>query len=341
MSRVRQGCGMHVTGEGFMAETGTAEAIDRQAAVWAARLDRAPLTEAEQQALDSWTADDPRHLGAYAKARAVALHSKRAAGLIAAPQFTIASQNEAPRMSRRALLAASIGVVSLGSAGLAAAYLRKFQRIDTVRGETRSVTLDDGTVISLNTLSRIEVRFNQDVREVVLKFGEVLIDVATRRDRPFLIRAANATMTTQGGMFLVKRLDASPLQVTTLEGALQLVSDQDQVIPLSANQTLALGDDRMVSPSARPTFLEADRAASLLAWRDGKLAFHDDTLNAAAIQFSRFRGAPIQFGGGEVGRLRITGLFEANDPAAFARAVAHSLNLRAEISSKRILLSQA
>lgn len=324
---------MHVAGEGFMAETHTAEAIDRQAAAWAARLDRAPLTAAEQQALDEWTADDPRHLGAYAKARAVALHSKRAAGLTAAPQV------EAPRMSRRAMLSASIGVASLGGAGLAVAYLQRSQRIDTARGETRSVTLDDGSVISLNTLSRIEVRFNQDVREVVLKFGEVLIDVATRRDRPFLIRAANATMTTQGGMFLVKRLDASPLQVTTLEGALQLVSDQDQVIPLSANQTLALGDDRMASPSARPTLLEADRAASLLAWRDGKLAFHDDTLNAAAVQFSRYRGAPIQFGRAEVAALRITGLFEANEPAAFARAVAHSLNLRAEIGPKRILLS--
>ncbi|GAW41100.1 fec operon regulator FecR [Brevundimonas sp. SH203] len=318
-----------------MAETDTAEAIDRQAAAWAARLDRAPFTEAEQRALDAWTAEDPRHLGAYAKARAVALHSRRAAALTAAPK------SDAPRPSRRLLLAASLGAASLGGVGFAAAYLRRSRRIETARGEVRSVTLDDGSIVSLNTLSRIDVRFNSDVREVVLSFGEALIDVATRRDRPFLIRAANATMTTQGGAFLVKRLEASPLQVTTLKGALQLVSDQDRVIPLTANQTLVLGDEAMAGSSSAPTLIEAGRADSLLAWRDGKLAFHDDTLNVAAAQFSRFRGAPIQFGGAKVAQLRITGLFEANDPAGFARAVAHSLNLRAEIGPKRILLSQA
>ena len=62
---------------------------------------------------------------------------------------------------------------------------------------------------------------------------------------------------------------------------------------------------------------------------------------AAAAEFSRFRGAPIQFDGEQIAQMRITGLFEANDSAAFARAVAHSLNLRAEIGPERILLSKA
>lgn len=326
---------MHVTGEGFMSETETAEVIDQRAALWAARLDRAPLTETERKELDAWIGGDTRRLGAFARARAVAVHSRRAVALGEAP----CASAQPPVASRRALLAASVAVVSLGGAGLAAAYWRRSQRLETMRGEIRSVVLDDGSIVSLNTLSRVSVRFSRDVREVVMMFGEVLFEVAGA-DRPFVIRAAGATMTTQTGLFLLKRLDQSPLQITTLKGALNIVSGRHQKLELAENRTLAVGGFA-VQHALQPGRVDDRRAQGLLAWREGKVAFHDDTLAAAAAEFSRFRGAPIQFDGEQIAQMRITGLFEANDSAAFARAVAHSLNLRAEIGPERILLSKA
>jgi len=49
----------------------TSEEIDTRAAKWAASGDRGELSEAEQAALEAWLAEDRRHLGAYARARAV------------------------------------------------------------------------------------------------------------------------------------------------------------------------------------------------------------------------------------------------------------------------------
>lgn len=324
---------MHVAGEGWMLQTEveTAEQIDRQAAAWAARRDDAPFSEADQMQFEAWAGTDPRRLGAFARARAVALHSRRAAaldeGAVEEPRFP----------TRRALMAAGVAAVLVGGTGLAAAYLRRPQRFETLRGEIRTVPLDDGSSVTLSTLSQVSVRFSRNAREMVLAFGEVLFDVAADPARPFMVRAAGAALTADKGLFLLKQIDQQPLQITALTGALKVTPDDGPPHNIAPNHSLVLsGEGR-----GRVLRLDPRRTEGLLAWREGKLEFHDDRLSVAAAEFSRFRGAAIEFADAEVADMKITGLFEANDPATFARAVARSLNLRAEIGPERILLSQA
>lgn len=314
-----------------MAERETAEAIDRRAAAWAARIDRAPLEPQEQQELDSWLRQDVRRLGAFARARAVAEHTRRAAALgggAIEPDAT-------PPMSRRALIAAGLGVGGVSLAGLAAASWRQAQRLETGRGEVRTVALDDGTTISLNTLSRVSVRYTRSVREVVLMFGEALFTVAEDPQRPFILRAAGERLTASAGAFLLKRLDQAPLEVTALAGSIRMIGSGRTLESLPANHLVRF-------EASEPQVVPVDSGARgrLLAWRDGKLEFRDENLARAAAEFGRYRGAPIQLADAGVSALTITGLFEANDPAAFARAAARSLNLRAEIGPERILLSR-
>jgi ferric-dicitrate binding protein FerR (iron transport regulator) len=59
----------------------TASAVDQMAADWVARAELRTLTSEEEAELEVWLERDPRHLGAYAKARAVALHCEEAAML--------------------------------------------------------------------------------------------------------------------------------------------------------------------------------------------------------------------------------------------------------------------
>lgn len=329
MLQMRLGCGTHVSDEGRMTGTETAEDIDRRAAAWAARLDRGPFSGADQLAFDAWVSKDTRHLGAFARARAVALHTRQAAAL----QGTTAV--ERPELARRSLLAAGVAVGMLSGVGLAAAYWRRSQRLDTARGEVRAETLDDGSVVTLNTQSRVSVRYTRSVREVFLMYGEALFEVAVDPVRPFVMRAAGAVLTTYDGSFLLKRLNQAPLEVVALAGSLHMRMGRDQAQMLAANQLVRFGGNETSSP--RPLGLATDR---ILAWRDGKVEFHDASLERAAAEFARFSGAPIELADRQVAEMKITGLFEANDSAAFARAAARSLNLRAEIGSTRILLSR-
>src|ERR1700759_1904466 len=56
----------------------TAHQIDAEAADWAARLDRGPLSAEDEAALQGWLDGDARALGAFGRMRALALSSERA-----------------------------------------------------------------------------------------------------------------------------------------------------------------------------------------------------------------------------------------------------------------------
>lgn len=104
----------------------TSQEVERAACLWAARLDDGPLSPADQAELDAWLEGDVRRLGAFARARAVAVHSRRAAALEGgAIPFTRAAPK--PSISRRGLIAASVSVVAVGGAGALAALQRRAQ----------------------------------------------------------------------------------------------------------------------------------------------------------------------------------------------------------------------
>lgn len=311
----------------------TAEEIDVAAAAWAARMDDGGLSPEDRQRLDLWLDGDTRRLGAFARARAVAVHSYRAGALQAVSDVSCASS--AP--SRRAMLAAGLGGAVLVGAGLGAAWMRRSQTLETARGEVRTLHLEDGSAITLGTLSRISVRYGGDARRIVLMFGEVLFDVAEGQSRPFVVEAAGAVMSTYAGRFLLRRLHQLDLQVSALSGEARLRLRSSEEHLLRANHAVSLSPGRPVALETVDDG-EADRR---LAWVDGKLAFHDDALSEAAAAFSRYRGAPIVLGDARVAAMRITGLFDANDPGAFAKAVAASLDLHAEVGPQRILLTRA
>ena len=52
----------------------SSEDIDHAAADWAARLDRAALSDRETQDLETWASADPRRRGALARAMAILAH---------------------------------------------------------------------------------------------------------------------------------------------------------------------------------------------------------------------------------------------------------------------------
>jgi transmembrane sensor len=73
-----------------------------------------------------------------------------------------------------------------------------------------------------------------------------------------------------------------------------------------------------------------------LAWRDGRIAFEGEALGQAAAEFARYSDVRIVIADPELGREEIAGLYQANDPVGFAKAVALSLNARAEVGSGEV-----
>ena len=315
----------------------TAKQIDAAAADWAARVDRGVLSVAEEKELEDWLAADPRRAGAYARARAVSLYSERARAL--GEQFDPAKFVAVkPAASRRQFLWGGAAAAAMGgvmTAGLV--FATRGQAYATKRGEMRVVPLSDGSVISLNTESRIRVVFSDARRLIHLDAGEALFDVAKDKARPFVVHAGDTTVSAVGTSFIVQKLEGSPIQVLVREGLVD-VRQAAVALPvrLGANMR-ATADEATDQPkpilavAVQPT--EVDR---VLAWREGRIAFEGETLAQAVVELQRYSDTRIVIDDPAIAREEITGLFQANDPVGFAQAVAASFGLHADVGEKQV-----
>ncbi len=76
--------------------------------------------------------------------------------------------------------------------------------IDTLTGQTKDVTLPDGSIVTLSAQSRLSYpkEFSPSVREVFLE-GKAFFDVAKKADHPFVVKTTHASVRVLGTSFLV------------------------------------------------------------------------------------------------------------------------------------------
>ena len=314
--------------------------IDRIAAEWAARQ-CSGLAPADQQELDRWLKDDPRHLGAYAKAGAVLAQLDRVG---AAGPDVLRTLDAAPAigsaLNRRTALVGSMAAGLAVSAG-GAFWLWRLLRQESYAtriGETKEIVLSDGSLVTLNTDSKLLVHYSKTRRQIQLLQGEALFDVAKNKKRPFVVMAGDTQVRAVGTSFTVKLLPEQPVQVLVREGVVEIKRPQVPQAPpvrLVAN-TLAL------APPQAPISTEAVPRIQVtrdLAWREGRIAFDNETLANAAREFGRYSDIQVRVPP-ELENQTITGLFVSNDPVGFARAAAISLNLHVEVANREVRLTR-
>ena len=108
-------------------------------------------------------------------------------------------------------------------------YLRS-DAVVTGVGEQRTLTLEDGTRIQLNTDTRAVVRYDERLRRVELEKGEAMFEVARRPDWPFVVTAGDRQIRALGTAFVVRR-EAEVLAVTLVEGKVTVTPTVDEQVP--------------------------------------------------------------------------------------------------------------
>jgi transmembrane sensor len=178
----------------------------------------------------------------------------------------------------------------------------------TAFGEQRSVMLDDGTRVTLNTASKIEVELGEKHRVVRLVQGEALFEVAHDTARPFDVTAGKATVRAVGTQFNV---DARPQQttVTVVEGRVAFLSGKAQI--------LVAGDRLVVSAAGTAALSHGFNVNAVLAWTRHQLVFERRTLREVAGEFNRYNHERITIESESLRSQEVTGVFQSNDPASF------------------------
>jgi transmembrane sensor len=322
-----------------MAERETSRDIDQAASDWTARLDRGPLTPEGADAFQAWLRGDPRRRGALLRARALSLLSESAQAL--GPDFDPVAF-EAPGRSRLAGLSrrqaltwaggvAGAAVVAALGVGVSAAGAV----ISTARGEIRLAPLKDGSTVLLNTQTRIRVRYSQGERRVTLLKGEAYFAVARDETRPFIVEVDGRRLSTMQAGFRVRKLETDPVDVLVNQGQVDVAISSANSVALKPNTRLVLS-----GPAERPQSVGPEAVTRELAWRDGKLAFEGESLSQAAEAFARYSDTRIQIRDPALAREPVTGLFAANDPAGFGRAIARVFDAQFEQDGDKVVLTR-
>jgi len=321
-----------------MAKRDTSRDIDQAASQWTARLDRGPLTAEEEAGLQAWLGGDPRAKGALLRARALSMMSESAQALgerFDPVAFEAIEASPPGRSRRQALLWAggATAAAALGALGVGVATAGTVVR--TRRGEIRLTPLEDGSSVLLNTDSRIRIRYDRGERRVALLEGEAYFSVARDDDRPFVVEVDGRRLTTSQAGFRVRRLERAPVEVLVNQGRVD-VAGGGSGLALAANSRMALS-----GPAAgRPQRLAPETVTRELAWRDGKLAFEGEPLAEAAAAFARYSDTTIEVRDPVLAREPVTGLFAANDPVGFSRAVARVFDARIEVERRGVVLTR-
>jgi transmembrane sensor len=190
------------------------------------------------------------------------------------------------------------------------------QTFETGFGEQRFVRLDDGSGVTLNTASKIEVKLSKGHRVIRLLQGQALFDVAHDRARPFDVYTGNSILRAVGTRFDVD-VRSNRTTVTIVEGVVSLTHGLDEALP-QGNTPLLRVSDRVVIDSAGPGTPQHNvRLDETTAWTRQQLVFNGRTLGDVADEFNRYNRDRIVVDSAELRAEQITGVFKANDPASF------------------------
>jgi transmembrane sensor len=213
-------------------------------------------------------------------------------------------------------------------------------------GEQRVVRLEDGTRISMNSATRIEVDFARLRRHVVLGDGEAYFEVAHNPARPFVVSAGGHDVTALGTTFLV-RYDPTCTAVTLVEGKVTVSNTAAPPAERgdtsgSARRPLALtpGERLLLAPNTAPS-VDLPRIDALIAWRRGEVVLDKTPLTDAVAEMNRYEDEKLIIDSPEVGTLPISGIYHTGDSDGFAQTVARLYRLQISRKANELHLTGA
>jgi transmembrane sensor len=244
------------------------------------------------------------------------------------------------------LLAIGIGLTAWHSLYRAPAYATEI-------GEQRSITLEDGSSVTLNSRSRIKLRFTAGERAVELIEGQALFTVAKDSARPFVVSTGDTRVRAVGTQFDVYRKRTGTV-VTVVEGRVAVARNLGVVkpaahAPLPSSEDgprvgpgellLAAGEQLRVTAAA----IEPPKAANIAhatAWTDKRLVFESTPLREVVEEFNRHNRQQLVIRDPELYDFHISGVFPSADSDRMVEFLRQRFGVTASPSGDEIEISR-
>jgi transmembrane sensor len=306
---------------------------------WFARKRSGEMTAREAAELDAWLAADAEHRALFDQAEywwgaASALRGdpeilklrEEVTGrrrLIPRPRFVLGGAMAA------SLAAAVFGGWQAMDAGLIptpVALIKGEQTFRTGVGQTATVRLRDGSVVTLDTDTIVRARETKGERLIWLTRGQAFFKVAHDRSRPFRVAAGDKVVTAVGTAFSV-RVQKHAVEVTLVEGKVRVQEASAPPLlptakpPVRVAPTEMTAGSKLVAVQDKGWVLRPVDTAKAESWMQGQLIFEDRPLGEVAAELNRYSDRKIVIADQAVASTPITGAFATGDVNAFVSAV--------------------
>ena len=172
------------------------------------------------------------------------------------------------------------------------------------RGRDYELTLDDGTVLTINsdTQVRFPTEFSGSERRVSVDYGEVFFRVKHDEKHPFIVETGGGEVSVLGTTFNVNAYPEVPVTTTLISGKVG-VTKAGKTALLDPGKEAVFGKDGGLEVRTADT-------AKVLAWMTGQFVFEDYPLSLIAAQLERWYDVELTFEEMALREIRFTGIFE-------------------------------
>lgn len=287
-----------------------------QAAHWHSVMDGAPSAE-EARAFEQWRSAHPDHERAWQRMQA--LWGLLAAPAQQAPGHRLSVMLQETRGRRRKRRGAAVRTAALALAALAPLWWALHAQLPWLTadlrsgvGEHRTIELSDGSRLTLNTDSAVDIVYTAQERRIVLRQGEILAEVAPgQAGRPFVVDTRDGSATALGTRYIVRLLpDATRVTVTESRVKACPARPGAACQDAAAGQTLDIRPDSVGPPRTAPRDAEG--------WTQGRLSVSDTPLPQVLDELARHRRGLLLYDAQALADLRVSAVLPLDGDAALA-----------------------
>jgi len=182
----------------------------------------------------------------------------------------------------------------------------------TKTGEMQSFVLNDGSKITLGAKSAIKLNFSHDIRRIDLVQGDVYIDVAQDRARPFLVHTPQADYKALGTRFIVNQYPTSST-LSMLHSKVEVSALGDMNVH---KKTVKQGERLNTSMHGFGDISPITIASTELAWQKHQILADDMPLSDLLTRLNRYHSTYLVFDHAALSQYKITGVINAQQDLA-------------------------
>lgn len=284
-----------------------------QALDWLMRLQQAPHDPHLRETFEQWRASDAANAEAYRKAERVWQLTGQLAPTTT-QHWPKAPVVQLPARRRRWWLGAAVAACLLVAVAPSLS-LRLQADYRTGQGETRDVTLVDGSVVQMDSDTAIAVDYSGARRDVRLLTGQAFFEVKPDKGKPFRVHAEAIEVTVTGTAFNVE-IRPGRVGVDVQHGSVRVADEQGAHVlagALTAGQRLRYRDGLAQVQAFVPS--------QVAAWRQGQLIADDQPVAELVQALARYLPGKVLLRDQALGEKRVTGVYDLRKPETALRAV--------------------